>query len=81
MRRPPEFFGDKELVLIFIAKRLREALKLEAALTEAGFDYAVEADHYMGGVIFRRQRTGAFFYVLPEAEQAARHLLEQQGYV
>ncbi len=80
MRRDPEFFGDRELVLIYIARRLREALKLESLLTEAGFDYAVEADHYYGGVIFRGQRVGAFFYVLPESEMAARQLLSQRGY-
>jgi len=80
MRREPGFFGDRELVLIYIAKRLSEALKLESLLTAAGLDYAVEADHYMGGVIFRRQRVGAFFYVLPEARDAARRVLAEHGY-
>lgn len=80
MRREPEFFGDRELVLIYIAKRLREALELESVLTAAGLDYAVEADHYMGGVIFRRQRVGAFFYVLPEAREAAHRVLAEHGY-
>ena len=80
MRRQPEFFGDRELILVYIAKRLREALNLESVLTAAGLDYAVEADHYLGGVIFRRQRVGAFFYVLPEAREAASRLLAEHGY-
>ena len=80
MRREPEFFGDREMVLVYIAKRLREALNLESVLTAAGLDYAVEADHYLGGVMFRRQRAGAFFYVLPEAREAASRLLAEHGY-
>jgi hypothetical protein len=63
MRREPEFFEDRPLVLVFIGKKLAEATALEEALTEAGLDYAVEVDYYTGGVIFRRERAGAFFYV------------------
>lgn len=80
MRREPEFFADRELVLLYIAKRLNEALALEALLTEAGLDYLVEADHYQGGVIFRAQRVGAFFYVAPEAAETAHHLLRERGW-
>ena len=80
MRREPDFFGDRDLVLLYIAKRLDEALKLEAALSAAGLDYLVEADHYQGGVIFRAERVGAFFYVPPEAAEAARQLLRSQGW-
>lgn len=79
MRRDPEFFGDAELELVYIAKRLKEALRLEDLLTEAGFDYAVETDNYTGGVIFRSERVGAFFYVVPEAAEGARSLLEKNG--
>ena len=53
--------------LVYIAKKLQEALRLESAFTESGVDYAVETDKYSGGVIFRSERVGAFFYVLPEA--------------
>ncbi len=67
MKRDASFFEGKEPVLIYIAKRLKEALRLEAALTQAGIDYGVEADEYRGGVIFRGARVGAFFYVLPES--------------
>jgi len=80
MRREPDFFGDRELVLLYIAKRLSEALKLENVLTEAGLDYLVEADRYYGGIIFRGERVGAFFYVPPEMALAARQLLRDRGY-
>ena len=65
MRREPEFFGDEEMVLVYIAKRLDEALALEDLLTKAEIDYAVEADRYKGGVMFMRERVGAFFYRYP----------------
>lgn len=80
MRREPEFFQDQELVLLYIAKRLRDALKLESLLTATGLDYLVETDRYQGGVIFRSERVGAFFYVLPQAAEAARQLLRKNGY-
>lgn len=80
MKQPPEFFGERELALIFIAKKLREALALEEVLTRAGIDYLVEADTYRGGVIFQTERTGAFFYVDPESEEASLAVLRQHGY-
>jgi hypothetical protein len=79
MRQPPEFFGDQELELIYIAKKLKEALALEDLLTESGVDYAVEPDKYSGGVIFRTERIGAFFYVLPDAAERARELMQKSG--
>lgn len=80
MRREPDFFGEQELVLVYIAKRLREALKLETLLTESSLDYLVEPDRYSGGIIFRSERIGAFFYVAPDAEEATRRLLAEHGY-
>jgi hypothetical protein len=80
MRREPDFFGDDELVLIYIAKRLREALKLESLLTEASVEYLVEPDRYHGGIIFRTERIGAFFYVNRQAAEGARQVLRNKGY-
>ena len=80
MRQDAEFFGDRELDLIYIAKKLKEALRLESALTESGVDYAVEPDKYSGGVIFRSERVGAFFYVLPEAAEQAREVMRKHGF-
>jgi len=80
MRREPDFFEDREMNLIYIAKRLKEALRLESALTESGVEYAVETDKYSGGVLFRSERVGAFFYVLPEAADQARLVMQRHGF-
>jgi hypothetical protein len=81
MKQDASYFADREPILIYIAKRLRDALKLEALLTESGIDYGVEADEYRGGVIFRSVRAGAFFYVLEENANAAREVLRRHNYV
>ncbi|MBM3761570.1 MAG: hypothetical protein FJW36_15135 [Acidobacteria bacterium] len=75
MRQEPEYFGEAELDLVYIAKKLKESLPLEEALTQAGIDYAIELDTYSGGLIFRSERTGVFFYVLPEKVEAAKAVL------
>ena len=80
MRREADFFEDREMDLIYIAKKLKDALRLESALTEYGVEYAVEPDKYMGGVLFRSERVGAFFYVLPEAVEQAREVMTKHGF-
>lgn len=80
MRQEAEFFGDRELDLIYIGKRLSDAQSLETLLTEAGWDYYVEPDLYRGGIIFATERTGAFFYVDAARASDARTFLEQHGY-
>jgi hypothetical protein len=80
MKQEPSFFDGKEPVLIYIAKRLRDALRLESIFTAAGVDYGVETDEYRGGVIFRAVRVGAFFYVLPNAVAAAHEVMVRNGY-
>ena len=80
MRREPDYFGEQELVLIYVAKKLREALKLEEQLAAAGFEYLVEPDTYRGGIIFVSERVGAFFYVTEEQADAARAFLSQTRY-
>ena len=80
MQRGPEYFGDQELVLIYIAKKLNEALGIEKLLTDAGLDYLVEPDKYAGGIIFRSERVGAFFYVEPAQESAAKDSLSRNGF-
>ena len=71
---------DQELALIYIAKTLKESLRLEEVLKAAGFDYLVEPDTYKGGVVFASERMGAFFYIAPEDESAARTAMEQSGF-
>jgi hypothetical protein len=80
MRREADFFADREMDLVYIAKKLEEALRLESAFTESGLDYAVETDKYSGGVIFRSERVGAFFYVLPKLADQARRVMQEHGF-
>lgn len=80
MRQEPEHFGDQELDLVYVAKRLKEALRLEQILTDAGLDYLVEPDRYTGGIIFRSERVGAFFYVAPESAAGTRELMKREGF-
>jgi hypothetical protein len=80
VKRDALYFDDQEAVLIYIAKKLKDSLRLEEILTAAHVDYGVEADEYRGGVIFRSVRAGAFFYVLPTAVDAAHDIMRQNGY-
>jgi hypothetical protein len=80
MKQEAVFFEGKDPVLIYIAKKLKDALRLEETLTAAGIDYGVEADEYRGGVVFRSARVGAFFYVLKDSLEAARGIMHSHGY-
>lgn len=80
MKQDASFFEHKEPVLIYIAKRLPDALRLEGILAGAGMDYGVETDEYRGGIIFHTVRAGAFFYVLPESVSAAHEIMRRNGY-
>jgi hypothetical protein len=81
VRREPDFFGDQELALVYVAKKLKEALQLEKLLTDAGLDYLVEPDKYRGGIIFPSERIGAFFYVTEQADTSVRETMQQAGFV
>jgi hypothetical protein len=80
MRREPEFFGDKELNLVYMARRLKESLAVERVLDDGNLDYAVEPAYYLGGLLFRTTKIGAYFYVLPQEEDRARSLLLERGF-
>ena len=80
MRRGPEHFGEQNLSLLYVAQKLKHALRLEQLLTDAGLDYLVESDEYSAGTIFRRVRVGAFFYVAPDNDSAARDVLRRGGF-
>lgn len=80
MKQDAPFFEGKDPTLIYIAKKLKEALRLESIFTSAGLDYGVEADEYRGGVVFRSLRVGAFFYVLPESVDLARRIMREHNY-
>lgn len=80
MRRDLEFFGELELDLLYMAKRLREALRVEKLLTDNAVDYLVETGTYTGGLLMKRDLTGAFFYVAPADLARARELLMANRY-
>ena len=80
MRRDPQHFGDLDLSLVYVAQKLKHALRLEQLLTDAGLDYLVESDEYTTGTIFRRVRVGAFFYVAPDTDGVARDVLRRAGF-
>lgn len=81
MRREESFFGQQELALIYIAKKLKEAQELEGVLDAAGVDYLIETDMYLGGLLFRSERIGAFFYVTDEVLPSAKAAMQRLGYV
>ena len=80
MKQEANFFTGYEPALIYIAKKLKDALRLEEVFTLAGVDYGVEADEYRGGVIFRSTRVGAFFYVRPDSAEVAREIMRRHGF-
>jgi hypothetical protein len=79
MRREPDFFGDQELVLVYMARRLKDALAVEKLLNESGLDYALETGPYLSGLLFRTTKVGVYFYVRPEEEERARSALSKRG--
>ncbi len=80
MRREIEFFGEIELDLVYMARRLRDALRLEDLLTAAGIEYLVETGTYTGGLLIKRDLAGAFFYVQPADTERTRELLLENRY-
>lgn len=80
MRQDAEFFGEAELPLLYMASRLRDALKVEEVLNAAGVDYLLETGKYISGFLMRRELTGAFFYVTEADVQRAREVLLQNRF-
>jgi hypothetical protein len=80
MRREPEFFGEQELVLVYMAARLKHALALEAVLDQAAIDYAVVTGNFTSGILFRFTRVGAFFDVPSGFADTTRALIRQRGF-
>ena len=80
MRREAEFFGEQELVLIYMARRLKRALAAEKLFNERGIDYFLETGPYLSGLLFRTTKVGVFFYTTSEDEVRARTLLRDGGF-
>jgi hypothetical protein len=80
MRCDLEFFNGAELQLLYMARRLREALAVESVLSQAELEYFVEPGPYEGGFLFKRELTGAYFYVRPADLPRAREVLVRHKY-
>ena len=82
MRRDADFFGEGEIELVQISRKLREALSVEDELTRAGVDYLVEADTYQARflMLFPTDRVGAFFWVAMEKASSVRDVLAGRGF-
>ncbi|HEX4164432.1 MAG TPA: hypothetical protein VHZ55_03080 [Bryobacteraceae bacterium] len=80
MRRDTEYFGEIELDLVYMARTLRDALKLEQVLTDEGVEYLVETGTYVAGLLMKRDLTGAFFYVTPDDVERTRAVLLNNRY-
>jgi hypothetical protein len=48
VKQEASYFENKEPVLIYIGKKLKNSLQLEEIFTSANVDYGVEADEYRG---------------------------------
>lgn len=80
MQRESDYFGDQELPLLYMSRRLSDAQRLEKLLTDNNVEYLVETGTYTGGLLFARELTGAFFYVAPADLESARRLLLENRY-
>ncbi len=80
MRCELDFFDGTELHLLYLARRLREALAVEMVLSHAEVEYYVEPGPYQGGFLFTRELTGAYFYVRPSDIPRAREVLTRANY-
>ncbi|MBK5293017.1 MAG: hypothetical protein JJE04_15265 [Acidobacteriia bacterium] len=80
MRREPDHFEDQPLMLLYIARKLKESLAMEKLLNEADVDYLIEVDTYVGGIIFRSERAGAFFSVAEGDWERAAQVVREKGY-
>jgi len=76
-----EEFGEEERARVYVAARVREAKRVERALSAAGIDYAVEIEPYRTRLlgILPVEYKGAVFYVLAGDADFSRHTLRDAG--
>lgn len=80
MRQEADFFKEPELKLIYLARTLRDSLKLEDLFTNSNIDYLVETGPYTAGFLIKRELTGVYFYVAPGDLARARDVMTGHGY-
>jgi hypothetical protein len=77
-RIEPDALTDPEQV--YLAATLREALRIEAVLTERGVNYATQVEVLGRTTLLRSLRHGAAFYVTAAQAEYCRHALAQAGF-
>lgn len=64
---------------VYVAASLREARRVEEALTGHGIEYAVEVEELGRSTLFGSLRHGAAFYVRPSQAEYCRTMLAALG--
>jgi hypothetical protein len=80
MKHKMEDFVDRELELVLVATKLKQALAVEELLDKEGLEYGLEVEQFRGGLLGLSNRTGVFFYALAGQADFCRTLLKQNGY-
>ena len=68
-------FANRETCLIFLARNVREATRVEALLNGQEIDYTIELERYVTGIIVASERSGLGFHVLAGQAEFCRALL------
>ena len=79
----PDTLGEDGFLRVYIAGRLDEARRVEAALSSEGIDYFVEADKFRKRVlgVVPREYDGVAFHVAAGAAGSARAVLQAAGLI
>jgi hypothetical protein len=70
-------FGERDTRLVFIARNVEEAERVEDLLSEHDVDFSVDLERYVSGIVFLSERTGIGFTVLETQAATARALLKR----
>jgi hypothetical protein len=74
-RVEPEEFGERETRLVFIARNVGEAERVEDVLAANGVEFFVQIERYVSGLLFASERAGIGFHVLETQAAWSRGLL------
>lgn len=79
----PETFDGQEVVMVYIAGRLKEGKRVEQVLTANGVDYAVDVERFESRLlgILPVEYEGVGFYVAAAQADFCRDVLRQAGVV
>lgn len=74
-------FDDREIALVYIAGRMKEAKQVEQLLSAHAVDYAVDVEPFQSQLfgVFTVEYEGVGFYVAAEHAERCRGLLIEQG--